>query len=205
MNKRHFIVVDTETSGLNPADGCEIVQLSAKALDKNSLTEHYAGRFNVFIKPQRPEKAQQGALNTIGPIWDKACNDGVSPKVALQKFVDWVNSVNETGKSTTRPMLIGHNIGFDMRFIEAAMSEYKILKSEKDTPWHFNQIDTCQLTFLLFESDPSMHNYKLDSLLSKMNMGRTTAHHDAMDDVELTAEAFARLQRWIRTIVKNRK
>lgn len=204
MNARHFIVTDTETSGLDPEDGCEVVQLSAKAYDRSSLTDHHAGEFNVFIKPQRPEKAQAGALKVIGPIWDKAMNEGVSPEVAYQKFVEWVKSVNDTGKAGSKPMIVGHNIPFDMKFINAGIEEYNIFKGQKNCPWHFNQFDTCQMTFMLFEADPTMHNYKLDSLLAKMNMGRTTSHHDAMDDVRLTGEAFVKILKWFRGIVRNR-
>lgn len=198
-NKRPFIITDTETTGFL-GTGAEIVEIAAKALNPWDFSDHHAGTFHCYIKPQRPEKASPEAIKIIGPVWEK-CNssEALHPKVAYQKFVDHFNLCNPKKNVYESPIFVGHNNkGFDMPFLTESLLEYKIIKDRKDVPWSMFSMDTMDLMFALWESDPNIHKYKLDTLLDQLAMGRKEKTHGALEDVELTAKAFVRMMTFFR-------
>lgn len=196
--KRNIIVWDTETSGLDPEDGCEIVQIAAKAISQATLDDHASGIFHCYIKPQRPDKAQDGALKVIGEGWAKAQNEGLNPKVAYKAFMDWIDSVNDSKGFAGKPVMIAYNSRFDENFLDASMKEYKLLKKGQfgyETPWSF-RFDAMGWAYALFESDPEIMNIKLDTVLAKLNLERENSSvHSAVEDVELLTEW---VRRWIK-------
>lgn len=200
MNNRHFIVFDTETSGLNPADGAEIVQIGAVAYNAHDLSPHPAGEFEIILKPNFPEKASQGALEVIGEdLWNRALKHGVDQKIGLQHFLDYCRKVNTTGQWATKPILVGHNVGFDMRMTEYWMRHYNILTDFGKAPYADHiKLDTMDMMFSLFESDSEVVNYKLDTCLGIFKMKRTGETHDALEDVRLTGELFTRYMKFQR-------
>jgi len=201
-NKRNFIIVDTETTGLDPTQGHEIVQLSAKAINAWDLTEHHAGTFNAYIKPQNPELASPEAIEKIGDVWTKATQEGLQPKVVFEEFVKWVESVNDNNNWYSRPTLVAHNMSFDMKFIEYWFQHYKVLtlndKGELDIPWSRITLDTVNILFSIFESDASVSDMKLDTFLEKMGLTRKSDTHDALEDVELLSQIFVRSLKFLR-------
>lgn len=206
MNSRNFIVLDIETTGLDP-DKCDIVQVSAKAINANNLQDHHAGHRTWLIKPTNPDAAEEGALRVIGKdLFERAKAEGLDLKVALADIVKWANSVNDTGKQGTAPYFVGHNAKFDWEWLRTTMLRHGIAKDksalDKLWPFHVNFIDTVTLMFALFESSPQVNNYKLDTLLEVLGERRATANHDAREDVELTARAFVRFMRGFRTMFK---
>lgn len=194
---RNFVVTDTETTGLDPKVN-EVVEIAAEALNSWDLEPHHAGKFHIYIKPQRPEVAQADAIKLIGDVWGKAQTEGVHPKVAWQKYAEWVNSVNDEKNVFNRPFMVGHNVPFDKAFIEESMLANKIVKDSSEFPWHFNTIDTMTFYFGLFESDPNVKNFRLDSLLRSLGIARKTGNHNAAEDVELTTIAFKRMMLFFR-------
>lgn len=201
-NKRNFIVFDTETTGLDPLSGHEIVQLSAIAINAWNLEIHHAGTFNALIKPQNPEVAEAKAIDVIGDVWTKANEEGLHPKVVFEEFVKWVESVNDNNNWYSRPMMVAHNLDFDIKFINYWFNKYKILstndKGEIDTPWSKIGIDTMTIFFSMFESDASITDIKLDTILEKLGLARKSADHNALEDVELLSQAFVRSLKFLR-------
>jgi len=203
-NKRVYVICDTETTGFM-GTGAEIVEIAAKALNPWDFSDHHAGTFHCYIKPQRPEKASAKALEVIGDVWAKANSDeALHPKVAYQKMVDYFNACNPNKSVFESPIFVGHNSkGFDMPFITASLMEYGIIKDPKDTPWSMFSLDTMDMMIMLWESDPDVHRFKLDNLLEIMAMGRKAKTHGALEDVELTAKAFVRLMTFFRACRKS--
>lgn len=205
-NKRNFIVFDTETTGLDPREGHEIVQLSAIAINSWDLEPHPIKPFNAFIKPQFPDKASQGALDVIGPIFDTAVNKGLEPKVVFNKFLEWVGKVNDSGEWISKPIRVGQNVKFDINMTDYWFKHYKVIKTTKsgkdNAPWSYITLDTHDIAFSLFESDPTMNRFNLDALCEKFGLKRKGDYHDAMEDVELTSEIFVRMMRFLRQCKK---
>lgn len=196
MQQRPIIILDTETSGLNPEAGHEVVQIVAQTLSAASLDDHPSGRFVSYIKPQTPEKASPEALSVIGPIWEKSQKEGIEPKIAFGKFLQYIDSINPTKAFNKKPILIGHNINFDLKFLNYSLQKYGLTKlnerGDLDLPWLYT-FDSMAFMFLLFEGDSSVMNLKLDSYLGRLGLSRASqTKHDAIEDVDLLAQAVRR-------------
>ena len=201
MNQCNFIVFDTETSGTDPEQNHEIVQLAATAINCHDLTPHHAGEFHILLKPNHPECADPGAIQVIGKeLWERAQREGIDQKEGLKSFVRYVESVNPTKKWNSKPILVAHNRSFDMNMIESWMLRYGIVKDTniKTIPWSFMPFCTMQAMFALWENDPEVVNYKLDTLLGLMGRKRSGNTHDALEDVRETAHAFVRYMKFMR-------
>jgi len=205
-NQRNFVVLDTETTGLSPTSGHEIVTINAIAIHRATLKKHHAGEFSVMIKPEKPELAEAKAIEILGPTWKESQEKGVSRKLALQKLIDFINEANEENKVWTKPILVGHNIAFDRRFLEYYWLSDNIIKTlddGDDLPYSHHSIDTHDFAFALWESDPSVENFKLDTLLRQFKMQRKdTKHHNSKEDVELTAKIFVSFLQFFREVNK---
>lgn len=197
-NNRNFVVFDIETSGLNPETGAEIVQISAVALKYSDYTEIDGGRFDILIKPQKPDLAEKDAINIIGQdLWDRSQREGLHPKVALRKFKEFLDSVNQTKKFWTSPVLVGFNIvNFDIPFVKHQMKEYKIVSDKDDLPWSNMQVDLFPMMFCIFGRD-GLKNNKLDTYAEIVGLKRSTANHDASEDVNMTKEMFQRYMKFM--------
>jgi DNA polymerase III alpha subunit (gram-positive type) len=207
MLKRNLIVFDTETSGLDPEDGCEVVHLYAKAFNYWNLEPHVSGDFEVYIKPQRPEKAEAGALKVIGSLWNKALTEGIHPKIAWKNYLKWVDSVNETNNAYGKPIKIAHNQDFDSKFTKYHCREYNLVNKSSygwEYPWGF-VFDSMGFAFMLFESDPTLENLKLNTIIDKFNVSRASPEHNAKEDVELLSQFVIRCLKFSRQCFKKLK
>ena len=99
----NYVVIDIETSGINP-DKDEIVRLSALSI----VNGNEAGTFFKLVKPIKPLTEEIEILTGITNV-DLKEKCGIN--VVLPDFLKFI------GNST----LVAHNIGFDMRFINAAL------------------------------------------------------------------------------------
>jgi len=197
-NKRNFVVYDIETTGLDPSAGAEIVQIGAIALKYGDYEFHDAGSFEVLIKPEHPEKADENALRVIGDdLWQRALSEGVHPKTGLRKFYRYLEDVNWSGKYWGAPVRVGfNNNSFDDKFIEYWMRHHKIIGQKRDdAPWAYFSLDTYPLMFSIFGRD-NLKNNKLDTFAEMLGMARSSETHDAMEDVMITAKMFQRYMRF---------
>lgn len=195
--KRHIVILDTETTGLRP-DHNEMTQISAMALNSWDLSPHHAGKFNVWLKPQFPDRAEAGALRVARRAWDTANAEGVHPKMALEKLLAWLRSVNDEKHVGGRPYLVGHNVQFDIDFLNYWMMYYKIVETKKGLPWANTTINTAVLAMVLFEGDPEVRDLTLDSVAARFGIPRTGIDHDAREDVDITAQIFTRSMKFFR-------
>ena len=99
----NYVVIDIETSGINPEKD-EIIRLSALKI----VSGETADEFSSFVKPRKPLSAE---VERLTGITNKLLEEKQPIKVVLPDFLEFI------GNST----LVAHNIGFDMRFINAAL------------------------------------------------------------------------------------
>ena len=99
------IVLDTETTGLDPKDGHRIIEIGCVELINRRLTEN---RFHQYIQPER--EIEQGAIEVHGitneflkekPLFDDIASD----------FVEYIRGAE----------LIIHNAPFDVGFMNAEL------------------------------------------------------------------------------------
>jgi DNA polymerase-3 subunit epsilon len=163
------IVIDTETTGLDPATGDRIVEIGAVELVNHVPT----GRtFHAYINPQRevPEEAVTVHGLTTAFLADKP----VFAAIAAE-FATFVGDAR----------LVIHNAAFDMKFLNAELGWV----GQPTVPWA-RTVDTLELARRRF---PGTQN-SLDALCRRFgvdNSGRT--RHGALLDSELLAEVYLEL------------
>jgi DNA polymerase III epsilon subunit family exonuclease len=144
------IVLDTETTGLNPFDGHRIVEIGAVELWHQVPT----GRtYHQYINPERdmPEEA----FNVHG-ISEAFLADKPVFRAIAQAFIDFV----EDSK------LVIHNASFDMRFLNAEL-EWAGLRSIPNE----QAIDTLEIARRRFPGSPA----SLDALVPAVRHRQFTA------------------------------
>ena len=113
MNKREFanriVVLDTETTGLNPQEGHRIIEIGCVELVKRRLT---GKRFHVYINPDRI--IDEGAIAVHG-ITNQFLDDKPQFEQIVEDFIAFIRGAE----------LVIHNAPFDVGFINHEFSRLK--------------------------------------------------------------------------------
>ena len=186
MQKSNYIVFDCETGGLDESKN-PITQYAAVILDGKTLKE--IDRWETFVKPYADLVIEQEALDrTMVSMSD--INSGLNVKEFIATATEFweAHRVKTKKREMGRLVPVGHNVQFDIRFINWVLD----FEKKRDMfEWHHpNFIDTYPLAKLAF-------GIKGDE---KLNLGascgnakiKLTDAHGAMNDVEATAD----LLRW---------
>ena len=102
-----YVVFDTETSGLSPQQGHEILQIGA--VKYNTRTGEAIDKRSIYIKPSPHCVIEPAALRVNGIDIEKLKQTGVSKREAINSFIEFIG---------TCP-LFAYNAPFDMRFLKA--------------------------------------------------------------------------------------
>lgn len=184
MIKSDYIVFDCETGGLDETKN-PITQYAAVILDGKTLQEK--DRFETFIKPYNDLTIEKQALeHTMVTMSD--INAGISISQFVKTVTAWWEShrAKAKAKEMGRLVPVGHNVTFDLRFINYALALEGVGTTEE---WMYpNLIDTFSLGKMTFgiEGDEKLN---LGSCCERAKIKLTDAH-GAMNDVEATAELF---------------
>jgi len=186
MIKSDYIVFDVETGGLDETKN-PITQYAAVILDGCTLKEK--DMFETFVKPYNSLIVEQSALKaTMVTMSD--INNGVSVNDFVGAVTEWWNSWQASAKSREQGRLIavGHNVPFDIRFVDYAL---RFTKKGNFFDWHFNNfIDTFALAKMTWGVDRVQKlNLGMCCENAKINLNNA---HNAMNDVRATAD----LLRW---------
>jgi DNA polymerase-3 subunit epsilon len=163
------IVLDTETTGLDPDSGHRIVEVAGLELVNHLPT----GRtFHSYVNPQRdmPEEAFRV--------------HGLSARF-LADYPVFAEVVDPFLEFLADSPLIIHNAAFDVRFLDA-----ELVRHGRETLAQGRAVDTLQLAQRRFPGSPN----NLDALCRRFgvdNSGRTL--HGALLDCELLAEVYLHL------------
>jgi DNA polymerase III subunit epsilon len=162
-----YTVFDTETTGLEPSNGDEIIQIGAARIVNNRLLHQEV--FNQLVDPERPLKPESIPIHGI-----------TEDMVRGQPNIDVVlPAFHEFCEDT---VLIAHNAAFDMRFLQ--------LKEER-TGIRFTQpvLDTLLLSAVVH---PNQESHKLDVILERLGV-HIESRHNALEDALATAEVFLKI------------
>ncbi len=167
LRKLTYVVFDTETTGLNPTQGDEIIQLGAIRIVNGNIL--YREIIDQLIDPQRMVPVESVAIHGIQPhlLKGQPTIDKVLPH--FQKFSE--NSV-----------LVAHNAAFDMRFLQ--------IQEERSGITLTNPVlDTLLLSSIVH---PNQDNHSLDDLAKRFNV-TIVGRHTALGDSIVTAEVLLKL------------
>lgn len=161
------IVLDTETTGMDPATGDRVVEIGCVEMVDRMLTGKH---FHVYINPERDMPVE--AFNVHGLSEEFLSDKPVFANIA-QDFVDYIDGGE----------LIIHNAAFDMKFLDHELEALglKSLSSQCDV------IDSLKVARDLY---PGQRN-NLDALCRRLgidNSKRTL--HGALLDSEILAQVY---------------
>jgi DNA polymerase-3 subunit epsilon len=163
------IVLDTETTGLDPAEGHKVIEIGCVELINKVKT---GSVFHCYINPCRnvPKEAYQ-----IHGISEEFLKDKKIFREIADEFVEYIQD------ST----LIIHNAKFDLKFINAELVSIGKINLAK-----MPVIDTLDLARKKFPGSPA----SLDALCKryKVDLARRDKH-GALLDAELLAEVYLNL------------
>jgi len=162
-----FTVFDTETTGLEPSAGDEIIQIGAVRIVNRRLLRHEA--YEQLIDPQR----------SLPPASVKI--HGITPEMlAGQPPIAQVLPVFRAFVADT--VLVAHNAAFDMRFLEL---------KEAPTGIRFDRpvLDTFLLSAVLF---PNQETHRLEAIAERLGVS-VMGRHTAVGDAIVTAEVFLKM------------
>lgn len=163
------IVLDTETTGLDPAQGHRIIEIGALEVIGRKLT----GRtFHVYINPQRV--VEQEAISIHGITNEFLQDKPVFAQIA-DEFLDFINGAE----------LVIHNAAFDVGFMD---HEFALLRNGTG-----KTIDYCSVLDTLMlarEMRPGQKN-NLDALCRAFGIDNSNrTFHGALLDAELLADVY---------------
>jgi len=162
-----FTVFDTETTGLNPVEGDEIIQIGAVRVLNGKLLRQEV--FDQLVDPKREIPPESIPIHGITPDMVQGQPGILEVLPALHAFA-------------ADTVLVAHNAAFDMRFLQL---------KERHTGLAFDQpvLDTLLLSAVVH---PGQDSHRLEAIAERFNV-TVIGRHTALGDAMVTAEVFVRL------------
>jgi DNA polymerase-3 subunit epsilon len=162
-----YTAFDTETTGLEPSAGDEIIQIGAVRILNNRLLRDEV--FDQLVDPKRAMKAESIAIHGITPDLLRGQPEIAQVLPAFHAFC------SET-------VLVAHNAAFDMRFLEI---------KEASTGVRFRQplLDTLMLSAVVH---PGQELHRLEVIAERLGVN-VVGRHTALGDAMVTGEVLLRL------------
>lgn len=163
---REYVVLDVETTGLDP-DKDAIIEIAAIKVEQGVE----AGRLHELIRYEKgiPKKA----VELTGITDEMLAEKGIELERAVSGLLSFVGS----------RIVVAHNASFDTGFVQAACEECDLDDFDNEC------IDTITLAK---KKMPDAPNYRLKTLLGLLNLDNQIPHR-AESDCEATLSLFSKL------------
>lgn len=164
------IVLDTETTGLDPYSGHRIVEIGCIELVNHVPTGNH---YHTYLNPERDMPREAEAVHGLSIQF---LSDKPLFKAVAKSFLAFIGD---------SPLVI-HNAAFDMKFINWE------LEQQGHTPLPMSRaIDTVLMARRMFPGQPA----SLDALCRRFNIDLTKrTKHGALLDSELLADVYLELK-----------
>lgn len=163
------IVLDTETTGLEPAEGHRIIEIGCVELVNRRLTER---RFHCYLQPDR--EIDEGAAAVHG-----ITNEFLQDKPRFAEVAEELLGFLEGAE------LLVHNAPFDLGFLDHELHQWRAGTARLS--------DLCRVTDTLCLArglHPGQRN-SLDALCKRYGVENARReHHGALLDAEILAEVY---------------
>lgn len=167
LTELSYTAFDTETTGLEPSAGDEIIQIGAVRLINGRLLRHES--FEQLIDPGRPLGREAVAIHGIVP---EMLVGAPSMERVLPRFYRFCEDT----------VLVAHNAAFDLRFLAL---------KEAATGIRFSQpvLDTLLLSAVIH---PNQEAHRLEAIAERMGVD-LLGRHTALGDAMVTGEIFLKM------------
>jgi len=163
------IVLDTETTGLEPREGHRLTEIGCIELINHIPTDKV---YHIYLDPEREVDAEASAVT--GQTWEMLKG---KPRFAdvVDEFLEFLGDA---------PLII-HNASFDMGFINAELEW-----ANRPTLPFERAVDTLRIARRKFPGSPA----SLDALCKRFQIDNSARElHGALLDAELLAEVYLEL------------
>lgn len=162
------IVLDTETTGINPEAGHRIIEIGCVEMIDRKIT---GNNYHVYLNPQR--EVEEGAFRVHG-ISTEFLQDKPLFKDIVDELITFINDSE----------LIIHNAPFDVGFINAELTLLKWPKPLK------TYCTVCDTLVLAREKHPGQRN-SLDALCKRYEIDNSNRQlHGALLDARILASVY---------------
>jgi len=163
------IVLDTETTGLDPSSGHRVVEIGGLELINHVPTGEV---FHAYINPQRPMPVEAFEIHGLS---DDFLADKPDFNIIVDGFLEFVAD----------GILVIHNAAFDMKFLNAELA-----RLERPPLGEDRVVDTLEIAK---RKHPGASN-SLDALCRRYGIDNSSrVKHGALLDAELLAEVYLEL------------
>ena len=167
LSELTYTVFDTETTGLDPSGGDEIISISAVRIVNGRLLRQEI--FDQLVDPRRSLSPDSIGIHGILP---KMLEDQPTIEQVLPTFYQFAEGT----------VLVGHNAAFDMRLLQ--------LKEAKTGLKFTNPVlDTLLLSAIIH---PNQERHNLEAISQRLGIN-IIGRHTSLGDAILTAEVFLKL------------
>lgn len=191
-NTKRLVILDTETTGLNPQEGHRIIEIGCVELINRRST---GNRFHIYINPNRTIDA--GAIAVHG-ITNEFLEDKPYFEQIVDDFIAFIDGAE----------LIIHNAPFDVGFINYELSRSKkwakkvitnyctvfdtLSYARKKHPGQRNSLDALCKRYGVDNSHRELHGAILDAeILADVYLLMTGGQFSLLDEVEANKEQVA--------------
>ena len=151
------IVLDTETTGLDPADGHRIVEIACVELVNHLPTGQY---FHRYVNPERAMPAEAQAVHGLT---DAFLAEHPVFSAVVDEFLEYVDGAR----------LVIHNAEFDLKFVNAELARLEraplgapfvdtLTLARRRFPGAQASLDALCRRFAIDLSERTLHNARLD-------------------------------------------
>lgn len=162
-----YVVVDLETTGLDPYKGCEIIEIGVTEIIDNKIVKNYSR----FVKPKKNIPA---FITEITNISNEMVKYEDSIEEVLPRFRNYI------GDRT----IIAHNAKFDLKFLNYYLEELNLEPIHKHI---------CTLELLKKKKSYKGKNKKLETACEYYGIENKNAHR-ADSDTLATAKLFLKIK-----------
>ncbi|MBC7190948.1 DNA polymerase III subunit epsilon [Marinobacter sp.] len=162
------IVLDTETTGIDPSQGHRIIEIGCVELMERQLTGRH---YHVYINPERA--VEEEAISVHG-ITNEFLEDKPTFAEVADEFFAFIQGAE----------LVIHNAPFDVGFMDA---EFARLKPVRKTADHCGIVDSLAIAR---EKHPGQKN-NLNALCKRYGVDNSSRElHGALLDAEILADVY---------------